>query len=494
MHHASRPRPRIAGPSSHPVRHAATKPPAAGSSGAGGSGGAPLPRWRPKHHASQPRALQAEADLEAYLASKERGGGSPAAGVKRTRSDASRDRAPLETVNAPKAAGFEAAAGAAAAYGEIPAAVGEEEDPDDPRLVEEEEAVAAAGATARAAIGRCGSVTGSAAGSEDEGVLDADPLPLAKRLRAGSVAAPLPAGQWPPPLPPPTGRARGRAAAGSGAGGSRLQRAAGRSRSVSVELEEEDWEASGGSDDNGGADGSDADDDAGYKRVTRPSIGRRARGASHNSGGSGSLRSGSGGGDEDVGWEDEDDEPSAAAAGAAAGKRRRGKTEAQRAAADAAKRSKQEERQRLKEAKAAAALTEKLARQYQKMTDRQAGGTLYGREIVISMPPALAGSALGQAVAAMLQEKRWGMWRVEAGAQPLADAVAELAAAAAGGAGGGSGSGGGGAGGRGGGRAGVDSGCAVVTFQRRKLSPADVTGLVRGRLNGRGRAVGGLSL
>lgn len=103
------------------------------------------------------------------------------------------------------------------------------------------------------------------------------------------------------------------------------------------------------------------------------------------------------------------------------------------------------------------------------MSDRQANGNLYDREIIICMPPAFASSALGRAVSALLQEKRWGMWRV-------ADRAPDFSAAAAVAAGGGAGR-------RvDGGAPGAVSaeGVSVITFQRRVLTPADVRSVVSG--------------
>lgn len=101
------------------------------------------------------------------------------------------------------------------------------------------------------------------------------------------------------------------------------------------------------------------------------------------------------------------------------------------------------------------------------MSDRQASGRIFEREIVICMPSDLASSALGQAISNALQLKRWGMWRISDPGeyQQLAAAIEETRA-----------SGGAGGGGRGRGRG--DGGCAVVTFQRRKLEPADIKSVV----------------
>ena len=112
-----------------------------------------------------------------------------------------------------------------------------------------------------------------------------------------------------------------------------------------------------------------------------------------------------------------------------------------------------------------------LAREHQRLADRQAGGGLFGLEIVAVAPPALADSALGRAVAEQLARRRWGMWRREARPPALAGAVAEAVAAARaaiGEGGGGSAAGGGAA-----------CGCHVVTFERRRLRPEDVRAGVR---------------
>ncbi|KAI8464341.1 MAG: hypothetical protein J3K34DRAFT_492195 [Monoraphidium minutum] len=185
----------------------------------------------------------------------------------------------------------------------------------------------------------------------------------------------------------------------------------------------------------------------------------------------------------------------AGGSGGGAAKRRGRKTDEERAAEaeakEAAKLAKKEAQQRAREEKAAAKIADKarrgllclpawaggcraplacaaacnpvyvLAKEHQRMSDRQAAGNLYEREIVVSLPDHFARSALGLSITSQLQERRWAMWRaLPPGApQPLADALREIA-------------GGGGSGGGGGARG--DGGCAVITFQRRKLSPADV--------------------
>jgi hypothetical protein len=100
------------------------------------------------------------------------------------------------------------------------------------------------------------------------------------------------------------------------------------------------------------------------------------------------------------------------------------------------------------------------------MSDRQSNGGLFDREIVLTMPARLAESALGRAVAALLQAKRWGMWRADGAPQPLAAEVERLGGRAAG------------------------AGCHVVTFQRRRLGVEDVKRVVGGRGMGGVRARG----
>lgn len=151
---------------------------------------------------------------------------------------------------------------------------------------------------------------------------------------------------------------------------------------------------------------------------------------------------------------------------AAAPARRHGrKTEEERAAEEEEKRRKKEQKQRAKEEKAAAAMAAKFSKEHQKLSDRMANGSIAKHEIVICLPEHFASSAIGIFVSGQLQERRWGMWRAVKEQQPLAAVVAGLLGTGA------AGSGGKGSGKK---RANGDGGCAVITFQRRKLSCTDV--------------------
>ncbi|GBF91638.1 hypothetical protein Rsub_03942 [Raphidocelis subcapitata] len=205
-----------------------------------------------------------------------------------------------------------------------------------------------------------------------------------------------------------------------------------------------EWRPGGGSDAGGGSDEDwgeeEEEEEDGGAPARRPAKRGKAAGSKRAAGSAGArAASGSGGGGSGGGG---------GGGGAPASRRR--KTAEQREAEAAEKEARKAERERARAAKAAAKIQEKLDKELSRLSDRQANGGLFDREIVLTMPRALADSALGRAVAALLQAKRWGMWRADGGAQPLAAEVERL-----------------------GGRA-AAAGCHVVTFQRRRLGLADV--------------------